>query len=288
LSIEEQLTQVQQVKLEKLLVGAAIGTDSHSQKRVHALVGAEVDVIVIDTAHGHSQAVLDMVAWIKKEYEFVRVIAGNIVTGDAARALANVGADAVKVGIGPGAACTTRIVTGVGFPQLSAIANVAEALSGTQITIIADGGIRFSGDMSKALAAGAHCVMMGQMLAGTDEAPGNLIDENGTLFKVYRGMHSPGSLALKYGVEDPHFKALAKKLVSEGAEGKVPYRGSLADRVYQLMGGLRSCMGYVGCRTIAELHAKAEFVRITSASMKESHVHDITLTSVAPNYSIQK
>ena len=271
-----------------LRVGAAVGTDQSSQERVTALAQANIDVIVVDTAHGHSQAVLKMVEWIKKNYPNVQVVGGNIVTASAARALADHGADCVKVGIGPGAACTTRIVTGVGFPQLSAIENVANELQASNITIIADGGIRFSGDIGKALAAGAHTVMLGQLLAGTDEAPGQIWQENGKTFKIYRGMHSLGALADKHSTDDLHFKQSVRKLVPEGAEGKLEYCGPLHERLYQLLGGLRACMGYLGCQTIDKLHQQAEFVRITSAGMKESHVHDITLTSFAPNYLLKQ
>jgi len=301
--IEEQVNQVSTVKKTvidasaqatacidekgRLRIGAAVGTDQSSQERVTALAHAEVDVIVVDTAHGHSNAVLKMVEWIKKNYPSIQVIGGNIVTASAARALADHGADCVKVGIGPGAACTTRIVTGVGFPQLSAIENVAQELEGSGITIIADGGIRFSGDIGKALAAGAHSVMLGQLLAGTDEAPGQILHENGKAYKVYRGMHSLGALADKHSTDDLHFKQSARKLVPEGAEGRVEYRGPLQERLYQLMGGLRSCMGYLGCETIEQLQERAEFVRITSAGMRESHVHDITLTGFAPNYTLK-
>jgi IMP dehydrogenase len=266
-----------------LRVGAGVGTDQSSQERVRALAHAKVDVIVVDTAHGHSNAVLKMVEWIKNTYPIIQVIGGNIVTARAARALVDHGADCVKVGIGPGAACTTRIVAGVGYPQLSAIQNVAQELEGTDITIIADGGIRFSGDIGKALAAGADSVMLGQLLAGTDEAPGQIMHENGTAYKMYRGMHSPGALADKHSTDDLHFKQAARKLVSEGAEGKVIYHGPLHERLYQLLGGLRACMGYCGCQTIEQLQQQAEFVRITAAGIKESHVHDIIPTSLAQN-----
>lgn len=270
---------------DRLRVGAAVGTDLNSQERVAALSDADIDVIVIDTAHGHSQAVLNMVSWIKQHYPSLQVIGGNIATATAARALIEHGADAVKVGIGPGAACTTRIIAGVGFPQLSAIINVAQAIENTGITLIADGGIRFSGDIGKALAAGAHCVMLGQLLACTDEAPGKLYQENGRTYKIYRGMHSLGALADKHSTDDNHFKTSNHKLVPEGAEGCVDYRGSLADLLYQLIGGLRSCMGYIGAPTIEQLQ-HAQFVRITQAGIKESHVHDIRLTTIAPNYFI--
>lgn len=302
-TIEEQVNQITVVKRKKvdekykqtasadehgcLRVGAAIGTDASSQERVMALAHAQVDVLVVDTAHGHSQNVLNMVSWIKKQYPKIQVIGGNIVTADAAKALADHGADAVKIGIGPGAACTTRIVAGVGFPQLSAIMQVSQALQGTGVTVIADGGIRFSGDIGKALSAGADVVMLGQLLAATAEAPGQLREENGKMFKVYRGMHSLGALEHKHSVDDHHFKPV-EKMVPEGAEGKVAFRGHLADVLYQLMGGLRSCMGYLGCQTIEQLHKNAQFVRITAAGIKESHVHDIMLTREAPNYYVSQ
>ena len=304
MNIQEQVNQVTLVKKiiisntqnplacidtnGQLRVGAAVGTDNSSQERVKMLVDAQVDAIVIDTAHGHSQSVLQMVAWIKNKYPTIAVIAGNIVTAQAARALVDHGVDAVKVGIGPGAACTTRIVTGVGFPQLSAILNVAQELQKTAVTVIADGGIRFSGDISKALAAGAHAIMVGQLLAATQEAPGKLIEENGTFYKVYRGMHSLGALAHKYSTDDKHFKPTNHKLVPEGAEGKVLCRGTLGDTLYQLLGGVRACMGYLGCQTIEQLQQKAQFVRVTNASIKESHVHDIVITNQAPNYFVTK
>ena len=303
MAIEEQVTQATRVKetivdKEKFLsacvdaygrlrVGAAVGVDASSQERVAALAHAHIDAIVVDTAHGHSQGVLNMVAWIKKNYPAIAVIGGNIVTANAARALADHGADAVKVGIGPGAACTTRIIAGVGFPQITAITNVAHALASTHVHIIADGGIRTSGDIVKALAAGAHSVMLGQLLAATDEAPGNIMHEDGKSFKTYRGMHSIGALAHKHSTDDHHFKQALDKLVPEGAEGKVDYKGTLADVLYQLLGGLRAGMGYVGASTIEQLQERAEFVRITAAGMKESHVHDIMLTHTAPNYFVK-
>ena len=284
--IQEQASQVIQVKSLGLKVGAAVGVDQHSKDRVAALHKAGVDAVVIDTAHGHSQGVLDMVAWIKKNCPNLSIIAGNIVTASAALDLVKAGADAVKVGIGPGAACTTRIITGVGYPQFSAIANVAQALQSTGVPIIADGGIRYSGDISKALAAGASTVMLGKLLAGTDEAPGTLVEHEGKHYKTYRGMHSAGALADKHSTEDDHFAKIEQKLVPEGAEGKVAYSGSVQDMLYQLMGGLQACMGYTGSMTIQELQKNAQFVRITNAGMKESHAHDIIITKQAPNYRV--
>jgi IMP dehydrogenase len=269
----------------KLLVGAAVGVGSDNDERIELLVAAGVDVIVVDTAHGHSQGVLDRVKWTKTRFPHVQVIGGNIATAAAARALADHGADAVKVGIGPGSICTTRIVAGVGVPQITAIANVANALAGTGIPCIADGGIRYSGDISKALAAGASTVMMGSMFAGTEEAPGEVILFQGRSYKSYRGMGSLGAMA--DGSADRYFQDSAnnaEKLVPEGIEGRVPYKGSVVAILYQLVGGVRSSMGYCGCATIDELREKAEFVEITSAGMRESHVHDVQITKEAPNY----
>jgi IMP dehydrogenase len=272
-------------ELGKLRVGAAVGVGPDNDERIELLVQAGVDVIVVDTAHGHSKGVLDRVKWVKKNYPHVDVIGGNIATAAAARALAEHGADGVKVGIGPGSICTTRIVAGVGVPQITAISNVADALKGTGIPCIADGGIRFSGDVSKALAAGASSVMMGSMFAGTEEAPGEVILFQGRSYKSYRGMGSLGAMA--EGSADRYFQDPANnadKLVPEGIEGRVPYKGSALAILYQLVGGVRSSMGYCGCATIDELREKAEFVEITSAGMRESHVHDVQITKEAPNY----
>ena len=269
----------------KLRVGAAVGVGPDNDERIDLLVKAGVDVIVVDTAHGHSKGVLDRVKWVKTNYPQVDVIGGNIATAAAAIALAEHGVDGVKVGIGPGSICTTRIVAGVGVPQITAISNVAEALKGTGIPCIADGGIRFSGDISKALAAGASSVMMGSMFAGTEEAPGEVILYQGRSYKSYRGMGSLG--AMSEGSADRYFQDSANnadKLVPEGIEGRVPYKGSVLAIIYQLVGGVRSSMGYCGCATIDELREKAEFVEITSAGMRESHVHDVQITKEAPNY----
>ena len=269
----------------KLLVGAATGVGPRDEERIELLVAAGVDVLVVDTAHGHSQGILDRVKWIKDRFPQVDVIAGNIATAAAARALVEAGADAVKVGIGPGSICTTRIVAGVGVPQITAISNVAQALEGTGVPCIADGGIRFSGDISKALAAGAHTVMMGSMFAGTDEAPGETILYQGRSYKSYRGMGSLGAMA--DGSADRYFQeasAKADKFVPEGIEGRVAYKGSVLAIIFQLIGGVRQSMGYCGCATIEELREKAEFVEITSAGMRESHVHDVQITKEAPNY----
>ena len=269
----------------KLRVGAAVGVGPDNDERIELLVAAGVDVIVVDTAHGHSQGVLDRVRWVKRRFPEVEVIGGNIATAEAARALVDQGADAVKVGIGPGSICTTRIVAGVGVPQITAISNVAQALEGTGIPCIADGGIRFSGDVSKALAAGASTVMMGSMFAGTEEAPGEVILYQGRSYKSYRGMGSLG--AMSDGSADRYFQDAsnnADKLVPEGIEGRVPYKGSVLAILYQLVGGVRSSMGYCGCATIDELREKAQFVEITSAGMRESHVHDVQITKEAPNY----
>jgi IMP dehydrogenase len=274
--------------LGRLIVGAAVGVGPENDERVDLLVKAGVDVIVVDTAHGHSQGVLNRVKWVKTHYPNVQVIGGNIATGEAALALVEHGADGVKVGIGPGSICTTRIVAGVGVPQITAIENVATALKGTGVPLIADGGIRYSGDVSKALAAGAHTVMMGSMFAGTEEAPGEVFLFQGRSFKSYRGMGSVG--AMKDGAADRYFQednsANVDKLVPEGLEGQVPDKGSVLAIVHQLIGGVRASMGYCGCQTIAELHDKAEFVEITSAGVRESHVHDVMITKEAPNYHI--
>ncbi|HHJ38871.1 MAG: IMP dehydrogenase [Methylothermaceae bacteria B42] len=274
---------------ERLRVGAAVGVGAGTEERVAALVNAGVDVIVVDTAHGHSQGVLDRVHWIKQHYPQIQVIGGNIATGEAALALKQAGADAVKVGIGPGSICTTRVVAGVGVPQISAIANVAQALKDSGIPLIADGGIRYSGDVAKALAAGAHCVMMGSLFAGTEEAPGEVELYQGRSYKTYRGMGSLGAMSQQQGSSDRYFQEDAdaiEKLVPEGIEGRVPYKGSVVNIIHQLVGGIRASMGYAGCRTIAELHEKAQFVRITGAGVRESHVHDVTIVKEAPNYRL--
>ncbi len=270
----------------RLQVGAAVGTGADTEERVAALAAAEVDVIVVDTAHGHSRGVLDRVAWVKQNYPDIQVVGGNIATGAAARDLVDAGADAVKVGIGPGSICTTRIVAGVGVPQITAISNVAAALKDTNVPLIADGGIRFSGDIAKALVAGAHCVMIGSMFAGTEEAPGEVELFQGRSYKSYRGM---GSIAaMQKGSSDRYFQADSadEKLVPEGIEGRVPFKGPLVDTIHQLLGGVRSSMGYVGCQTIDEMRTNPEFVKVTSAGMAESHVHDVTITKEAPNYRV--
>ena len=272
----------------RLRVGAAVGVGADTDERVKALVEAGVDVLVVDTAHGHSQGVLDRVKWVKETYPHAQVIGGNIATAQAALDLVAAGADAVKVGIGPGSICTTRIVAGVGVPQLTAIHNVSEALKGTGVPLIADGGIRFSGDIAKALAAGAHCVMLGGMFAGTEEAPGEIELYQGRSYKSYRGMGSLG--AMSQGSSDRYFQDKednADKYVPEGIEGRVPYKGPIVQIIHQLMGGLRSSMGYLGCATIEQMHEKAEFVEITAAGMSESHVHDVQITKEAPNYDIR-
>lgn len=272
----------------RLRVGAAVGTGGGTEERVAALVEAGVDVIVVDTAHGHSQGVLNRVAWIKKHFPDVDVIGGNIATAEAAIALMEAGADGVKVGIGPGSICTTRIVAGVGVPQIMAVDNVATALQGTGVPLIADGGIRYSGDIAKAIAAGASTVMMGGMFAGTEEAPGEIVLFQGRSYKSYRGMGSIG--AMQQGSADRYFQEStagnpqADKLVPEGIEGRVPYKGSVVAIIFQMAGGLRASMGYCGCATIEEMRSKAEFVEITSAGIRESHVHDVQITKEAPNY----
>ena len=272
----------------QLRVGAAVGVGEGTDERVTALVEAGVDVIVVDTAHGHSQGVLDRVAWVKKQFPKVEVIGGNIATGDAAKALADAGADAVKVGIGPGSICTTRIVAGIGVPQISAVANVVSALEGTGIPAIADGGIRYSGDISKALVAGAHCVMIGSMFAGTEESPGEVELYQGRSYKSYRGMGSLGAMTNTHGSSDRYFQegSEADKLVPEGIEGRVPYKGALKPVINQLLGGVRSSMGYTGCKNMDEMRSKPQFVRVTNAGMRESHVHDVTITKEAPNYRV--
>lgn len=270
----------------RLRVGAAVGTGADTEARVEALVGANVDVIIVDTAHGHSKGVIDRVAWIKKNYPNIQVIGGNIATGDAALALMDAGANAVKVGIGPGSICTTRIIAGIGVPQISAIDNVARALK-DRIPLIADGGIRFSGDMAKAIAAGASCIMVGSLLAGTEEAPGEVELFQGRYYKAYRGMGSLGAMSGQNGSSDRYFqdaKDGVEKLVPEGIEGRVPYKGPVTGIINQLGGGLKSSMGYTGCHTIEEMRKNTTFVKVTSAGMKESHVHDVQITKEAPNY----
>ncbi len=273
--------------LGRLRVGAAIGVGEGTDERAALLVDAGVDVLVVDTAHGHSQGVLDRVKWVKKNFPRVDVIGGNIATGAAARALLEHGADGIKVGIGPGSICTTRMVAGVGVPQITAIQNVAEALRGSGVPLIADGGVRYSGDISKAIAAGAHVVMLGGLFAGTEEAPGEVELFQGRSYKSYRGMGSLG--AMQQGSSDRYFQDdedNPEKLVPEGVEGRVPYKGSVLAVIHQLMGGLRASMGYLGCPDIATMHTQAEFVQITSAGMRESHVHDVQITKEAPNYHI--
>tara|TARA_R110002073_G_scaffold324991_2_gene503422 strand:- start:824 stop:2287 length:1464 start_codon:yes stop_codon:yes gene_type:complete len=274
---------------ESLRVGAAIGVGEGSEERAQALVEAGVDVIVVDTAHGHSQSVLDRIAWVKDSFPHVQVIGGNIATAAAARAMVDCGVDAVKVGIGPGSICTTRIVAGVGVPQITAIHNVSEALKGTGVPIIADGGIRYSGDIAKAIAAGANLVMLGGLFAGTEESPGEIELFQGRSYKSYRGM---GSLsAMQQGSSDRYFQEIEQrnndKLVPEGVEGRVPFKGSITAVIHQLMGGVRSSMGYLGCETIEAMHNNAEFVEITSAGIRESHVHDVQITKEAPNYHVE-
>ncbi len=272
----------------KLLVGGAISTGPDSDERAERMVKAGVDVLIVDTAHGHHQGVLDRVRWVKRNFPQVQVIGGNIATGAAAKALVDAGADGVKVGIGPGSICTTRIVAGVGVPQITAIANVAKALAGSGVPLIADGGIRYSGDVSKALAAGAYSVMMGSMFAGTEEAPGEVILYQGRSYKSYRGMGSLG--AMSKGSAERYFQdndANVDKFVPEGIEGMVPYKGSVLQIIFQLAGGLRSSMGYCGCATIEDMRTRAEFCEITSAGMRESHVHDVKITKEAPNYRVE-
>jgi IMP dehydrogenase len=273
---------------ERLRVGAAVGTGAGTEERVEALAHAGVDVIVVDTAHGHSQGVLDRVSWVKKNYPHIQVIGGNIATAEAARALVKAGADAVKVGIGPGSICTTRIVAGVGVPQISAVSNVADALREADVPVIADGGVRYSGDIAKALAAGAYTVMLGGLFAGTEEAPGEVELYQGRSYKSYRGMGSMGAMSQQQGSSDRYFQdsAEAEKLVPEGIEGRVPYKGSLIAIIHQLVGGVRAAMGYTGCGTIEAMRNQARFVRITSAGIKESHVHDVAITKEAPNYRL--
>ncbi|HSP57134.1 MAG TPA: IMP dehydrogenase [Halomonas sp.] len=271
----------------RLLVGAAVGTGPETPDRIAALAEAGVDVIVVDTAHGHSRGVIERVAWVKAHFPQIQVIGGNIATAEAAKALAEAGADAVKVGIGPGSICTTRIVAGVGVPQITAVSNVAEALKTYDIPLIADGGVRYSGDLAKAIAAGASTVMVGGLLAGTEEAPGEVELYQGRTYKAYRGMGSMGAMSQTQGSADRYFQDKsegAEKLVPEGIEGRVPYKGMMSAIVHQMMGGLRASMGYTGCRDIQEMRTKPEFVQITGAGFNESHVHDVQITKEAPNY----
>ena len=272
--------------LGRLRVGAAVGVGGGTDERVEALAAAGVDVVVVDTAHGHSQGVIDRVRWVKQHYPDLQVIGGNIATAAAARALADAGADAVKVGIGPGSICTTRIISGIGVPQITAVANVAEELKNDGIPLIADGGIRYSGDMAKAIAAGAWSVMIGSMFAGTEEAPGEVELYQGRSYKAYRGMGSLG--AMKEGSSDRYFQegGEADKLVPEGIEGRAPYKGSMITILNQLMGGVRASMGYTGCANIEEMRTRPEFIRVTNAGMSESHVHDVSITKEAPNYRV--
>lgn len=277
--------------LGQLRVGAAVGTGNESDERCAALINAGVDALIVDTAHGHSKGVIERVRWLKKHYPNVDVIAGNIATAAAAKALCEAGVDAVKVGIGPGSICTTRVVTGVGVPQITAISNVSDALKGTEVGIIADGGIRYSGDISKAIAAGASAIMIGSLFAGTEEAPGEVELYHGRTYKAYRGMGSLGAMAQRHGSSDRYFQEgmiSQDKLVPEGIEGRVPYKGSLVAIVNQLMGGLRSGMGYTGCASIQEMRTKTEFIRVSSSGVREGHVHDVQITKEAPNYQVDE
>jgi IMP dehydrogenase len=272
----------------KLRVGAAVGVGEGTEERVAALVEAGADVLIVDTAHGHAQGVLDRVQWIKKNFSSVQVVGGNVGTAEGARALVDHGADGVKVGIGPGSICTTRIVAGVGVPQITAIQNVAEALKSSDVPLIADGGVRYSGDVAKALAAGAHCVMLGSLFAGTEESPGEIELYQGRSYKSYRGMGSLG--AMQKGAADRYFQDSemnVDKLVPEGVEGRVPYKGSAVSVVQQLLGGVRASMGYTGCGTVDELRTAAKFVQISAAGMRESHVHDVQIVKEAPNYRVE-
>lgn len=273
-----------------LRVGAAVGTAGDTDERVEKLIAAGVDMLVVDTAHGHTQGVLDRVRAIKRLSPEMQVLAGNIISAEAALALVEVGVDGVKVGIGPGSICTTRIVAGVGVPQITAIADVAKALEGTGVPLIADGGIRYSGDIAKALAAGAYCTMIGSLFAGTEQSPGEVELYQGRSYKAYRGMGSLGAMAQRHGSSDRYFQDSSEqleKLVPEGIEGRVPYKGSVVAIIHQLVGGVRAAMGYTGCGSIAEMRVKPSFVRITSAGMRESHVHDVTITKEAPNYRVE-
>ena len=271
---------------QSLRVGAAVGVGPGTEERVQAIVDAGVDVIVVDTAHGHSEGVLKIVKWIKTSYPDNQVIAGNIATAEGARSLVEAGADAVKVGIGPGSICTTRIVTGVGMPQISAVMNVVAGVKGSGVPVISDGGIRYSGDVAKAIAAGAHSVMIGGLFAGTEEAPGEVELFQGRSYKTYRGMGSLGAMSQQHGSADRYFQENdeIEKLVPEGVEGRVPYKGAMSAIVHQLLGGLRASMGYTGCQNLEEMRNTPTFVRLTTAGVKESHVHDVTITKEAPNY----
>jgi IMP dehydrogenase len=272
-----------------LRVAAAVGGSADTDERVEALAASGVDVIVVDTAHGHSRGVLERVRLVKRAFPHIQVIGGNIVTADAAKALVEAGADGVKVGIGPGSICTTRIIAGVGVPQVTAVANVAAALAGTGVPVIADGGIRYSGDMAKAIVAGAHSIMVGSLFAGTEESPGEVELYQGRSYKAYRGMGSLSAMSQRNGSKDRYFQDATdsvEKLVPEGIEGRVPYKGSVLQIVHQLAGGLRAAMGYTGCRTIEEMRSRPKFVRITNAGVRESHVHDVAITKEAPNYRI--
>jgi IMP dehydrogenase len=276
-------------ELGRLRSAAAVGTGADSVDRVDAIIEAGVDVVVVDTAHGHSQGVLDQVKRIKQRYPEISVVGGNIATADAARALVKAGADAVKVGIGPGSICTTRIVTGVGVPQITAVANVVEAVKGTDVCVISDGGIRYSGDIAKVIAAGANVVMVGSLLAGSEEAPGEVELYQGRSYKAYRGMGSLGAMSHSQGSSDRYFQDIdsgTEKLVPEGIEGRVPYKGTMSAIVHQLMGGLRSSMGYTGSPDIESMRTKTQFVKITASGMSESHVHDVSITKEAPNYRV--
>jgi len=272
----------------RLRVGAAVGAGGDTGERAAVLVSAGADVLVVDTAHGHSHNVLNQVRWIKEHHPEIQIVGGNIATAAAARDLVEAGVDAVKVGIGPGSICTTRVIAGVGVPQISAVSNVAEALRDCDVPVIADGGVRYSGDLAKAMAAGAHSVMIGSLFAGTEEAPGEVELYQGRSYKSYRGMGSLGAMTQQHGSSDRYFQegSAVEKLVPEGIEGRVPYKGSMLAIINQLMGGLRSSMGYVGCQDIAEMRSKPAFIRVTSAGMRESHVHDVTITKEAPNYRV--
>ncbi|MBM2829483.1 MAG: guaB, partial [Gammaproteobacteria bacterium] len=274
---------------EQLRAGAAVGVGEGTKERVEALVNAGVDVIVVDTAHGHSRGVLDMVHWIKSNYPDAQVIGGNVATEDGAKAMIKAGADAVKVGIGPGSICTTRVVTGVGVPQITAVANVAKALAGTGVPFISDGGIRYSGDIAKAIVAGAYSVMIGGLFAGTEEAPGEVELYQGRSYKSYRGMGSVGAMSQQHGSSDRYFQENdeIEKLVPEGIEGRVPYKGNLDAIIHQLLGGVRASMGYTGCKNMEELRSKPSFVRLTHAGIRESHVHDVAITKEPPNYRME-
>ena len=275
--------------LGQLRTGASVGTSDETDERVAALVEAGADIIVVDTAHGHSQRVLDRISWIKQKYPDVPVLGGNVATRDGARALIDAGVDAIKVGIGPGSICTTRVVSGIGVPQITAIAEVAAESNGDAVSIVADGGVRFSGDIAKAVCAGANVVMVGALLAGTDEAPGDVELYQGRTYKSYRGMGSLGAMAEQHGSSDRYFQEPENdlgKLVPEGVEGRVPYRGPVGPVVHQLMGGLRASMGYTGSETIEVMRKEPEFVRISSASLSENHVHDVAITKEAPNYPV--